>query len=241
MNISDYNSLKNSDEQHFWYQARKIMIDRLLGLYLKEGGGREILNIGAGLGTEAVILKKYGRLTALDKDPETVALSGRSGIRTVLGDIEEIEPEKNIYDYVCCFDILEHLRDDRAALKKIYRALPPGGYLFFTVPAYGFLWSGHDLVTGHKRRYARGGVKKMLSEAGFEIPLISYWNSLLLPPVIVYRLAKKASGFAPKTDARPLPRTLNRLLFFVLNLENNFIGRNIPFGLSIYGAARKKI
>ncbi|OGF25682.1 hypothetical protein A2303_06805 [Candidatus Falkowbacteria bacterium RIFOXYB2_FULL_47_14] len=241
MNISDYNSLKNSDEQHFWYKARKVLIDRLLGLYLKEDDGREILNIGAGLGTEAEILKKYGRVTALDKDPETVALSDRSGIRTVLGDIEEVEPEKNKYDCVCCFDILEHLRDDRAALKKIYRALPPGGYLFFTAPAYGFLWSGHDLVTGHKRRYTQGGVKKLLNEAGFEIPLIGYWNSLLLLPVMIYRLAKRAAGLAPKTDARPLPRILNRLLFLVLNLENNFIGQSIPFGLSIYGTARKKI
>ena len=193
MNISDYNSLKNSDEQHFWYKARKILIDRLLGLYLKEGGVREILNIGAGLGTESGILKKYGRVTALDKDPEIIALSNRSGISTVLGDIEEIEPEKNIYDCVCCFDILEHLRDDRAALKKIYRALPPGGYLFFTVPAYGFLWSGHDLVTGHKRRYTRRGIEKILAEAGFEILRISYWNTLLLLPVMIYRLAKKAA------------------------------------------------
>src|SRR3989339_1435963 len=206
MNISDYNSLKNSDEQHFWYKARKVLIDRLLGLYLKEDDGREILNIGAGLGTEAEILKKYGRVTALDKDPEIIALSNRSGISTVLGDIEEIEPEKNIYDCVCCFDILEHLRDDRAALKKIYRALPPGGYLFFTVPAYGFLWSGHDLVTGHKRRYTRRGIEKILAEAGFEILRISYWNTLLLLPVMIYRLAKKAARFAPKNNARPPPR-----------------------------------
>jgi hypothetical protein len=50
-----------------------------------------------------------------------------------------------------------------------------------TVPAYQWLWSGHDEINHHHRRYTRRSLVRVAEQAGWELVRTTYFNSLLLP------------------------------------------------------------
>jgi SAM-dependent methyltransferase len=225
---------------HFWYQARQGLLARLIADAFADGlPGRNILEVGAGLGEETGLLTPYGRVISLDNDAETVMAARRLGRNILHLDIErEKLPEK--YGAACLFDVLEHLDNDAAALKKLRNALEPGGLLLFTVPAFPALFSGHDRASGHRRRYTRRELRAKLLDAGFSDTGLYYWNSLLFPLEAAYRLLKKAKRAPDGTDAKPLPPWLNAVLRRVLEAETKglFKSNLLPFGLTIYGRAR---
>ena len=68
-------------------------------------------------------------------------------------------------DVVVCTDVLEHVEADREALTGIARKLKPGGRILITVPAHPWLWSAHDVVNHHKRRYTRRTLKAVIAAA----------------------------------------------------------------------------
>lgn len=248
INTQDYLTQKNISDLYFWYQARKILIDDLLKSKLGNfSPDRKILDIGCGTGTELEILKKYGQVSGLDIDDSALNIIKTHGCLTIKGDIESIHLEKDSFDCICCFDVLEHLRNDQAVLEKIYASLRPDGYIFFTAPTFSFLFSTHDKFSGHLRRYSRKELQTKLFTAGFQNIDLNYWNFLLFFPIALIRFIKKiifintlkAQKFS--TDAKPLNSLLNKFLFLLLNLENLAIKNNIrfPFGLTIFGSAKK--
>jgi len=250
MNTQDYLTQKNISDLYFWYQARKILIDNLLKSKLGNfSPDRKILDIGCGTGTELEILKKYGQVSGLDIDDSALNIIKAHGCLTIKGDIENITLEKNSFDGICCFDVLEHLRGDQAVLEKIYTALKPGGYIFFTVPAFNFLFSTHDMFSGHHRRYGKKDLQTKLLSAGFHNVNLNYWNFLLFFPITLIRIVKKIIFINAlktqkfSTDAKPLNSFLNKLLFELLNIENQAIKNHVrlPFGLSIFGSAKKQL
>ena len=113
--------------------------------------------------------------------------------RVVQGGIEDAERLlPGGFDAVTLLDVVEHLDDDVAALRTAGRLLRPGGTLLVTVPAYQWLWSGHDVVNQHRRRYTSGRLRSALSAAGIAEARVTYFNGLLLPlavPTFVHAAA----------------------------------------------------
>jgi hypothetical protein len=124
--------------------------------------------------------------------------------------------------------------------------LRPGGTLMVFVPAFKFLWSGHDVVNHHFHRYRAAELAGLLRSAGFEIQRQGYWNFFLFLPVAIVRLAKRLfagnSDKLPAGDLKAVPRALNFLLILLLRLENRLMlcGLNFPWGVSAAVIARKK-
>ncbi len=248
MNTQDYLEQKKSDDLYFWYKARKNLIDYLLNKKLKNfSKKRKILDIGCGTGTELNVLKKYGQVTALDMDITALNIIKKENCNIVEGNIENIELAKENYDCICCFDILEHINNDEKVLKKIYSALKPGGYLLFTVPAFGYLFSTHDKYSGHIRRYTKKDLQIKLNNNYFKKINLGFWNFFLFIPIALIRIIKKViflNLLTTKnytTDAKPLNKYINSLLYYILDTENALIRKNIPlpFGLTIFGSAKK--
>jgi len=258
MDYRDY--ILQSDETglHFWYAARLKLIDILLKKTLiNQTDARSILDIGCGTGTELDLLAGYGRVIALDINQTALKIARQKNYRTISADIEKLSLPENSYDAVCCFDSLEHLTDEQKVLNNIFRSLKDDGYLLFTVPAFQFLFSTHDLALQHHRRYSQHELKEKLTTADFNIITIGYWNSILFPLEALVRLSNKFSArggsafggnksnkkSSYQSDAKPINPLLNKILFSVLNLENKIInyGIKLPFGLTIYGIARKNI
>ncbi len=247
MDYKDFLSIDKKESLSFWHKARLNLIFYLLNnAFDNYDKNRKILDIGCGTGTELKILNKFGQATAIDIDNNALAMAKKNNCQTILADIEKYDLDNNYYDAVCCFDILEHLKNDQQVMKNIFNSLKAGGYLFFTVPAYQFIFSGHDIVLGHQRRYNKKEIALKLEKAGFKIIKLNYWNSLLFPAIFVIRITKKifikiSNKNTHKSDLKNYNQYIEQILFYILNLENKLMPYNIkpPFGLTIYGIAKK--
>ena len=139
-------------------------------------------------------------------------------------------------------DVIEHLPADVAALGELRRVTRPGGALLVTVPAYQWLWSGHDEVNHHHRRYNRRTLLAAAQAAGWQAQLTAPFTSLLLPMAIVLRALERLRPSATKSslDLWVPPAPLNWALRQPLHLEGADIGHggSIPVGLSLLAVFR---
>jgi 2-polyprenyl-3-methyl-5-hydroxy-6-metoxy-1,4-benzoquinol methylase len=121
MDYIDYQLQKNSNTLYFWYRARKKLIFMLLNFaYPDFQMERQILDIGSGTGCEIEELSKFGSVTALDQSSEAlIIVQQKYNCKIINADIELIELQPNQYDCICCFDVLEHLKNDRKAINTI--------------------------------------------------------------------------------------------------------------------------
>lgn len=229
---------KNTDAfNHFWYRARRKLIDNIFRRYNLDGN--LILEVGCGAGSQLEELSKYGRVVGCDINHQALAAAEKRGFSVFYQDIgQEIKVDCQ-YDVVCAFDVLEHIKDDRQALANIYKLLKPGGLFIFTVPAFPALFSAHDIYLQHQRRYSRRGLKRLLAAGGLKVYSLYYWNFILFPFIAGRRLITRKS--LPKSDAKRLPQPLNLFLYRLLICENKLIGWRVkfPFGLSLVGVAKK--
>ena len=160
----------------------------------------------------------------------------------VAGSVLEMPFEADSFDLAASLDVIEHLEDDLAALRELRRVVAPGGSLLVTVPAYQWLWSGHDEINHHFRRYTRRSLQRAGEAAGWQQVRTTYFNSLLLPAAIVLRVLDRFSRKPPESslDLWVPPQPLNWLLERPLQIEAALIGRGgrIPAGLSLLAVFR---
>jgi SAM-dependent methyltransferase len=238
---------RNDRGNHFWYKARREMIDGLLGnVFMKHQTDRLIVEIGCGTGYQLPIVKKWGRAKGLDINASAVAIALKNGFDAEIKDLEKDDIAVDCPEAVCLFDVLEHIKNDDAAIKKIYAILKNRGFLFMTVPAYAFMFSGHDRAMAHFRRYDKKKLINELEAVGFKIIRSGYWNSLLFPAILSMRLFKNFLSFFLKkntyqSEAVNLPLSVNYFLYLILHFENFLIGKGFRFlwGLSIFIVAKK--
>ena len=183
-------------------------------------------------------LARHGTVTGIELSDTSVSLARERDFGEVIeGSVLEMPFAADWFDLAASLDVIEHLEDDLAALRELRRVVAPGGALLMTVPAYQWLWTGHDEINHHHRRYTRYSLLQVAREAGWEPVRTTYFNSLLLPAAIALRLLDR---FSTKTTESSLdlwvpPPALNWLLERPLALEAALIGRGrrIPAGLSL--------
>jgi SAM-dependent methyltransferase len=231
-----------AEDRHWWYRGRRKVIDRVLdGLGLAEPG--RILDAGCGSGRNMVELARRGTVTGVELSPTSVALARERGVGEVIeGSVLEMPFAGGSFDLAVCLDVVEHLEDDRAALAELRRVVAPGGALLVTVPAYQWLWSGHDVVNHHHRRYTLSSLRAVAQDAGWRQDRTTYFNSLLLPVAILLRILDRISTRTTESslDLWVPPEPLNRLLERPLDVEAAAIARGgrIPAGLSLLSVFR---
>jgi hypothetical protein len=103
-----------------------------------------------------------------------------------------------------------------------------------------WLWSDHDVLHQHKRRYTRAILAERLHAAGFEIAGIGFFNTLLFPLALAQRLIARLIGGGGADHSVP-PEPLNAVLSGLFSLEAGLLGRiRFPIGLSLFAVARKR-
>jgi len=242
MDYRDFQKLNQTGQEHFWYKARRILINDLLNLALPvRDPNRKIIEIGCGTGIQLPLLTQFGTVEGLDIVPESIELVKKSGWPARVFDIATEPLEKNSTEVIACFDVLEHIKDDASALKKIFEALKPNGILLFSVPACPWLFGPHDRAASHYRRYSKKEIIAKIKASGLTLQTINYWNSWLFPAIVVVRIIKKTINRKNKasSDTKPLPRFINYSLYQILAAETK-LGFKLPWGLSLYGYAVKK-
>jgi SAM-dependent methyltransferase len=231
-----------AEDRHWWYRGRRTVLEGVLAdLGLPQQA--RILDAGCGSGRNMVELARRGTVTGVELSQASVDLARARGAGEVLaGSVLEMPFADDSFDLAVSLDVIEHLEDDVTALRELRRTVAPGGALLVTVPAYQWLWSGHDEINHHHRRYTRRSLQRAGEAAGWHQARTTYFNSLLLPVAIVLRVLER---FNTKTTESSLdlwipPEPLNWTLERPLALEAALIARGgrIPAGLSLLAVFR---
>ncbi|HTB70419.1 MAG TPA: methyltransferase domain-containing protein [Solirubrobacteraceae bacterium] len=231
-----------AEDRHWWYRGRRKVLDGVIS-ELRLPARAQILDAGCGSGRNMIDFARHGSVTGVELSETSVDLARKREAGEVIeGSVLEMPFEAGAFDVAASLDVIEHLEDDLAALRELRRVVKPGGALLVTVPAYQWLWSGHDEVNHHHRRYTRRSLQRVGEQAGWRQVRTTYFNSLLLPAAILLRVLDR---FSRKTTESSLdlwipPAPLNWLLERPLALEAAMIahGGRIPAGLSLLAVFR---
>jgi SAM-dependent methyltransferase len=234
-----YQQMAELDDRHWWYRARRRIIADLIRREARPPANAEVLEIGCGTGHNLAMLAGFGHVEGLELDDEARAISEkRLGRKVMSAPLPELAgvPDGH-YDLIGAFDVIEHIEDDEAALTSIAAKLKPRGKFIMTVPAHQWMWSAHDVVNHHKRRYSKKRLKALINGSPMKLERIGYFNSLLFPLAVVERAASKVRG-KEDADVKLPSAPLNTTLEKIFEAERYLVGRlPLPPGLSLFAVA----
>jgi SAM-dependent methyltransferase len=231
-----YDSMAALDQRHWWYRARREVLAALIRRRAKPPANAAVLEVGCGTGHNLAMLGEFGTVDALELDASARATAekrlGRPVMDSPLPELRGV-PEAH-YDLIGAFDVIEHIADDAAALASIARRLKPGGKLVVAVPAHQWMWSAHDTVNHHHRRYSKRALRQLFESSPLKLEAIGYFNSLLFPLAVAQRLASRVSGKDSSHLTLP-PRPVNYALERGFAAERRLIAKlPLPPGLSLF-------
>jgi len=230
-----FDRMAELDQTHWWYVARRHILAEVIRRIAKPPGDARILEIGCGTGHNFAMLGAFGAVDGLEVDDAARKFASERLGKPVgsarLPDLEGIA--ENRYDLIALLDVLEHVEDDLAALTSIRTRLKPGGRILVTVPANRWMWSAHDTVHHHFRRYNSSDLRHVIAAAGLKADLFTHFNTLLFPLAAAFRILGKLTGREEADDAQPVA-PLNAVFSRVFGLECHLLGRvSLPFGVSL--------
>jgi len=237
-----YDRMAAHDSTHWWYRARRDILADYLARYGVLPKDARILEIGCGTGHNLPMLARFGEVDAIEIDEAARAIASKRLCKTVssapLPALTGVA--RGGYDLIAVLDVVEHVEDDVAALEAMAECLKPGGKILITVPAHQWMWSAHDVVNHHYRRYSKKTLDAAIARAGLKHNGLRWFNSLLFPAAIAARVAGRLTGKDDSDDSPPA-KPLNTVFEKVFGLERHLVGRvPLPPGLSIITLASRR-
>lgn len=243
-----FEALYKIEDKHFWFAVRQEVIKIIINKNIKQKKDHSFLEIGCGTGIVLLLLEKLGfSVTGLDIHREGLRLARkRTGAQLLYADIYKLK-EKNKYENIGLFDVIEHVDNDALLLRTCRNMLIDGGRVVITVPADMRLWSRMDEASGHKRRYMKRDLINLLQKSGFKVEYSSYFNFLLYIPQFLFRrlsdiqMKKETQRYLLIEELRLPPFPINFLLKWLLLIESQILRViPIPFGTSLIVVGSKK-
>ena len=237
-----YQQMAELDERHWWYRARRKVLAELIRREVQPPANAKILEIGCGTGHNLAMLGEFGHVDGLELDDEARSISEKRLGRTVMSaPLPELAGvPSHHYDLIGAFDVIEHVDDDAAALASIATRLKSGGKFVMAVPAHQWMWTAHDVVNHHKRRYSKHALKRLIEASPMKLTKIGYFNSLLFPLAVAERAAPKLRN-KENADVRLPTALLNVTFEKVFAAERYLVGRlPLPPGLSLFAVAEAR-
>ncbi len=236
--------------RHWWFRGRTRIVTSTIASLAQPSAGDgplRILDLGTGTGTMLPELRRFGDAQGVDADEQAVAFChARGEDRVQRLTSSELPFADDSFDLLTTLDVLEHIEDDRGALREVARVLAPGGRMVATVPANPWMWGAQDEVSHHFRRYTSATLRAAIADGGLELERITHFNTLLFPPIAAIRLLRRlpplkpAAGDVQSDFGMPGGEGgLNRLLAGLFGLEARWLRRGgFPFGVSLLAVAR---
>lgn len=230
-----YDRMAEHDSTHWWYRARRDILSDYLTREAALPKQARILEIGCGTGHNLPMLAGFGNVDAIEIDPAARDVAslrlGKPVGEAPLPALSGVPA--GAYDLIAVLDVVEHIEDDVAALRAMRERLAPGGKILITVPAHQWMWSAHDVVNHHHRRYSKASLRTAIETAGLRPRKLGYFNSLLFPLAAGARLAGRITG-RDDSDDTPPPAPVNALFETIFRAERHLVGRlPMPPGVSI--------
>lgn len=224
--------------RHWWWRARERFLLRLLDRHLTPGAAGPVLDFGCGDGLFFDQLARYGTPEGVETDQRLLSENGpwRSKIST-----EPLRPDasqQGRYGLIVALDVLEHIADPAPVLAELARRLRPGGLFVATVPAFPQLWTAHDVLNEHVKRYTVSDAAALVATSGLHVTDARYffvWLAVLKWLVVRKERLSRPTPQPPAVPVAPI----NALLLGAAYLEQALIGdRQPPFGSSVLIVAR---
>jgi len=236
-----YKKLYYLENNHWWFKGRRRIISDIIKKLFSKKEKIKILDVGCGTGSEIEFFSNFGQVIGIDSSKEAIDLCLHRGLedKVVEANAKKLPFIDESFNLVLILDILEHIQCPNSAILEICRVLKKEGFAIFTVPAYNFLWSEHDKISGHYRRYNIKDLRSTLELKGFRTIKISYFNNFLFCFIFLLRKFKNLIR-SKSTDLEIPPMFINYLLELIFSSERFFLKYfNFPFGVSVIAIIQK--
>ncbi len=250
-----YAIMNNVEDSHWWFVGRRAILESFLEKIVQSPKSKvqspnkqsktqnlkaKILDVGCGTGANLEMLKNFGEAEGVDVSSDALEFCRAKGLKVHKGLVEELPFEDESFDVVTALDVVEHLDDDVAGLKEMFRVLKKGGKTLIFVPAFMWLWGVQDDISNHRIRYTKKQIVERLKKAGFEIERATYANITFFAPILAGRTLMKITGVKPESENNINISALNGVLGKIFSAEKYWLKKlGFPFGVSIVISARK--
>jgi len=231
--------MSDREDTYWWHVGRLLIIDKQIQVIRKSNNNKKlkILNIGCGTGGTIGVLKKHAcKLTNVDVSKVAIKFTKRAGHEALLVDGVNLPFTSDEFDLIVAFDVLEHIKSDEQALKEWMRVLKKGGDFLVSVPAFQWLWSGHDVSLDHFRRYTAASLRLKAENAGFRTIRSGYMIMFSFPLVAGFRMISKfkRQSITDESSYVNISKPINHIFISMLRLEANLQRYvRMPIGTSV--------
>lgn len=245
-----YQQYYDLEQHHWWFAGMRTIcqsvLERITGVPPETA---LCLDVGCGTGLWTKQLESFGATWGLDVSEEALKFCRERGInRVVLAPGEKIPFPDRHFDIITSLGVIEHVADHERFATELHRVCKPGGHALLLTSAFPILWSRHDDIVHHKRRYRKRGFETVLQTAGFTIIKCSYVNAALFPMLLPLRLLQRLFTARAMLEGQTTPDVflpplfLNRFLYRLLAWEARCLPHiNLPIGVGLVALAQRSV
>lgn len=238
-----YHEMARVERAHWWFVAKRRIVRSMIDAYVRPEAGRHVAVADIGCGTGALLdeLAPTCDVVGLDSSPTAQQICGARGLKVLPCWLpNDIGIPDSSFDVVVMSDVLEHVDEDAESAIAAAAKLRVGGVLITTVPAHPWMWTLHDEVHHHKRRYTRAAFERVMAGTGLKRERLSFYNTGLFPPMIAARVLGKVFPGSARSGAGVPAAPINAVARGVFGFERFLLPRMaLPFGASLIGVYRR--
>jgi len=235
VDLKEEDILGDKIHEHWYYVSKGRAVHKFLGDIRSDG----VLDVGAGSG---VFSKQL-----LDNNICQSAVCVDPNYKQEIQEMHNGKPiefvksaERTTQKLTLMMDVLEHVEDDVALLMEYADTMPNDGKILITVPAFQFMWSGHDVFLEHYRRYTIKTIEKTITDAGLKPIKSRYFFGSLFPVIAAIRLIKYKEIHESRSELKLYSGWFNKVLIVIHDFERISVFRfNKAFGLSVFCLCEK--
>lgn len=238
----DFKWLASKEEMNWWFRSRNKIILWVVKKF--SSNLKNFLEIGCGTGYVLKAINQAFPFSALHGDECFEEGLRFAKHRVPHASFRCLDASKMIdrdcYDGIGAFDVIEHIKDDNIVLQNCFQALKSKGHLFLTVPQHMWLWSRVDEDACHVRRYSKSEIIEKVQDSGFKILVSTSFNSFLIPLMFLSRRSFFRKHSISKSEL-DISSWLNFTFLLIMKIEIFLIqlGMRLPFGGSLILVAQK--
>lgn len=247
MELYEYDTMRSVEDSYWWYTGLHTLVSQNALKVVKSSSGSKVLDAGCGTGGMMEVLHHVlpeSELVGIDFSDSAVEFTKQRNVGAVIeASVEKLPFPNEFFDLVISLDVVcSQGVNDGQSIAEFYRVLRPGGSLLMNLAAFGFLKGEHSLAGHEERRYTQRKLTQLLSNAGFVVERMTYWNTTLFPILALWRPLSLlfANKQTPRSDLKPLPVFVNNALTWLILKEIQLTKYfSLPFGSSVFAIARK--